>query len=122
MNLYGSQMAARAAGVTYRQLDYWCRQGYLPASTVEASGSGTRRRFTRQQVWQIATCGALMASTPALGQPAEAMRMAAIAAIDLAADPDAGSVEVETCYAVRVHIDLDMIRARVDRHLMANVA
>ncbi len=33
---------ARRAGVTYRQLDYWCRIGLLPDT---ARGSGSARRF-----------------------------------------------------------------------------
>ena len=34
----------RAAGITYRQLDYWIRQGWI-SPTVRATGSGSRRRF-----------------------------------------------------------------------------
>lgn len=36
-------------GVTYRQLDYWTRQGYLTAS-AEHSGSGYRRSWSPEQL------------------------------------------------------------------------
>ncbi len=34
-----------AAGITYRQLDYWCKTGYLRPDSA-SPGSGYRRRFT----------------------------------------------------------------------------
>ena len=37
------------AGVSYRQVDYWARQGLLEVATP-ASGSGSARRFTFEQV------------------------------------------------------------------------
>lgn len=41
--------AVEIAGCTYRQLDYWLRTGALRCS-IEASGSGSRRRFTMSDV------------------------------------------------------------------------
>lgn len=35
-------------GASYRQLDYWARQGVL-VPAVEAAGSGTARRYTKAQ-------------------------------------------------------------------------
>ena len=32
-------------GVSYRQLDYWCRRGYAAASIGDGWGSGSARRF-----------------------------------------------------------------------------
>lgn len=43
--LVGSPTACMVAGITYRQLDYWIRTG-LFSPQVEASGSGSRRRFS----------------------------------------------------------------------------
>ena len=42
--LLTSPEVCRMAGVTYRQLDYWIRQGWI-SPTVRATGSGSRRRF-----------------------------------------------------------------------------
>lgn len=50
--------ACRLAGISYRQLDYWCRNGVIiPAQ--DARGSGTRRRFTLEQVRQLIVAGEL---------------------------------------------------------------
>lgn len=40
------------AGVTYRQLDYWGRRGFIPCQ--ETKGSGYPRRFTEDDVTYIA--------------------------------------------------------------------
>ena len=38
-------VAARAAGITYRQLDYWARTGLVEPTVREASGSGSQRLY-----------------------------------------------------------------------------
>ncbi len=42
---YRGPTAAAAAGITYRQLDYWARTGFLEPSVRPASGSGTQRLY-----------------------------------------------------------------------------
>jgi len=44
-----SAVVARAAGVTYRQLDYWVRCGLYP-DVVRAPGSGSARRWHHRHV------------------------------------------------------------------------
>jgi hypothetical protein len=39
---------ARMLGVSFRQLDYWCRVGFIPAA--ESPGSGRQRSWTTEQV------------------------------------------------------------------------
>lgn len=49
---------AHAAGITYRQADYWVRIGVLEPR-VDASGSGTKRQFGQTEVWVawfVGTC------------------------------------------------------------------
>lgn len=70
-DLYSSSEAASLAGISYRQLDYWCRAGVLtPVSTSDAwghpcgadpssPGSGRHRRFTARQVAVLRACGQL---------------------------------------------------------------
>jgi DNA-binding transcriptional MerR regulator len=43
----GTQAAATLAGVTYRQVDHWCRAGYVKAP---ADGSGTVRAIPAGEV------------------------------------------------------------------------
>lgn len=40
----------RAAGVTYRQLDYWARTGLLEPSVRAATGSGTQRLYSFRDI------------------------------------------------------------------------
>ncbi|AAO44333.1 MerR family transcriptional regulator [Tropheryma whipplei] len=42
---YRGVVAARVAGITYRQLDYWARTGLLIPTVQEASGSGSQRIY-----------------------------------------------------------------------------
>lgn len=35
-----------AAGITYRQLDYWIRRGYVSPSVQDAEGPGSLRLFS----------------------------------------------------------------------------
>lgn len=51
--MFSSADACRLAGISYRQLDYWCRIGTV-TSAVRASGSGSRRGWSAQQVAVLA--------------------------------------------------------------------
>ncbi len=42
---YRGPTACRAAGITYRQLDYWARTGLVDPTVRGASGSGTQRLY-----------------------------------------------------------------------------
>jgi DNA-binding transcriptional MerR regulator len=43
---YRGVAAMRAAGISYRQLDYWARTGLVTPSIRDASGSGTQRLYS----------------------------------------------------------------------------
>jgi DNA-binding transcriptional MerR regulator len=52
--------AAEAAGITYRQLDYWDRQHWVRASAVEKVGAGRSvRRYDARVVVQLAAMARL---------------------------------------------------------------
>ncbi|UYG18270.1 MerR family transcriptional regulator [Brachybacterium huguangmaarense] len=42
---YRGPAACKAAGITYRQLDYWARTGLVEPSVRAASGSGSQRLY-----------------------------------------------------------------------------
>lgn len=42
---YRGPVACSAAGITYRQLDYWARTGLVTPSIRDAAGSGTQRLY-----------------------------------------------------------------------------
>ena len=70
-------------GCTYRQLDHWTRQGYVPASDP-CPGSGVDRTYPLEA---IAVAGALAAFIRAGYTPAAAARYAA-AAVAVPAEVD----------------------------------
>ena len=43
-------MACKAAGITYRQLDYWARTGLVEPSVRSAAGSGSQRLYSFQDI------------------------------------------------------------------------
>ncbi|MFE9250679.1 MerR family transcriptional regulator [Streptomyces sp. NPDC007088] len=47
---YRGPTACAAAGITYRQLDYWARTGLVEPSVRAAQGSGTQRLYSFQDV------------------------------------------------------------------------
>lgn len=52
MENYPSPVATKVTGVSYRQLDYWCRTGLVDPIT-EAHGSGTRREFSFENILRV---------------------------------------------------------------------
>ncbi len=53
--------AAKAAGVTYRQLDYWTRRGYLAARERRGTSSGFNRAYLPAEVRVAKWMGVLTA-------------------------------------------------------------
>ncbi|MBP3222976.1 MAG: MerR family transcriptional regulator [Actinomycetaceae bacterium] len=47
---YRGSVACKAAGITYRQLDYWDRTGFVSPSIRGAKGSGTQRLYSFQDI------------------------------------------------------------------------
>jgi DNA-binding transcriptional MerR regulator len=47
---YRGPTACRAAGITYRQLDYWARTGLVEPTVRSASGSGTQRLYSFRDI------------------------------------------------------------------------
>lgn len=47
---YRGPTACRAAGITYRQLDYWARTGLVEPTVRPAAGSGTHRLYSFRDI------------------------------------------------------------------------
>jgi DNA-binding transcriptional MerR regulator len=47
---YRGPMACRAAGISYRQLDYWARTGLVEPGVRTATGSGTQRLYSFRDI------------------------------------------------------------------------
>jgi DNA-binding transcriptional MerR regulator len=50
---YSGTRAALIVGITYRQLDYWARTDLVRPSLADASGSGTRRRYSYRDLLEL---------------------------------------------------------------------
>ncbi len=50
---YSGRRAAEIVGITYRQLDYWARTDLIRPSLVDASGSGSRRRYSYRDLLEL---------------------------------------------------------------------
>ena len=47
---YRGPTACRAAGITYRQLDYWARTGLIEPTVRGAKGSGSQRLYSFRDI------------------------------------------------------------------------
>ncbi|MGH1503020.1 MAG: MerR family transcriptional regulator [Acidimicrobiales bacterium] len=50
---YSGKRAAEIVGITYRQLDYWARTDLIRPSLADAAGSGSRRRYSYQDLLEL---------------------------------------------------------------------
>ena len=50
---YRGPTACRAAGITYRQLDYWARTGLVEPTVRGAAGSGTQRLYAFSDILDV---------------------------------------------------------------------
>lgn len=57
---FSTPEVCRLTGATYRQVDYWCRVGLIRPGLCDARGSGTRRRFTEDDVAALKAVRVLM--------------------------------------------------------------
>lgn len=50
---YSGKSAAEIVGITYRQLDYWARTDLIRPSLADASGSGSRRKYSYRNLLEL---------------------------------------------------------------------
>jgi DNA-binding transcriptional MerR regulator len=50
---YSGTQAAKVVGITYRQLDYWARTDLIRPSLGDATGSGSRRRYSYTDLLEL---------------------------------------------------------------------
>lgn len=65
---YRGPTACRAAGITYRQLDYWARTGLVEPSVRGATGSGTQRLYGFRDILVLKVVKRLLDSGVSLQQ------------------------------------------------------
>nr|NLD40890.1 MerR family transcriptional regulator [Actinomycetales bacterium] len=65
---YRGPTACAAAGITYRQLDYWARTGLVEPSVRGATGSGTQRLYSFRDILVLKVVKRLLDSGVSLQQ------------------------------------------------------
>ncbi|MDG2114803.1 MAG: MerR family transcriptional regulator [Actinomycetota bacterium] len=50
---FPGKRTAELVGITYRQLDYWARTDLVRPSLADAAGSGSRRRYSYQDLLEL---------------------------------------------------------------------
>lgn len=71
---YRAPTAARAAGITYRQLDYWARTSIVKPSIGRGRGSGTPRLYSLHDVVVLSVVRNLCAAGIGLGRVRDAVQ------------------------------------------------
>lgn len=108
---YRQPVAASAAGVTYRQLDYWCRTDLVVPSVRAATGSGTQRLYGRDDIVRLALVRHLLDAGFSL--PTIRARLGQV----LSRDVVVGSRTDTGAVAVSYSVAAGPIRDEVDRRL-----
>jgi DNA-binding transcriptional MerR regulator len=57
---YSGARTAEIVGITYRQLDYWARTDLVRPSLTDASGSGSRRRYSYRDLLELKVIKSLL--------------------------------------------------------------
>ena len=52
-NGFSGRRAAEIVGITFRQLDYWARTDLIRPSLADATGSGSRRRYSYRDLLEL---------------------------------------------------------------------
>ena len=50
---FAGPQTAELVGITYRQLDHWARKGLVKPSVADAAGSGSRRRYSYNDLVEL---------------------------------------------------------------------
>jgi DNA-binding transcriptional MerR regulator len=69
--VFSGKKTAEVVGITYRQLDYWARTDLVRPSVTDASGSGSRREYSYQNLLELKVIKTLLDSGIRLEQVRE---------------------------------------------------
>lgn len=79
---YRGPIACEAAGITYRQLDYWDRTGLVSPSVRSATGSGSQRLYSFRDIVVLKVVKRLLSAGVSLQQIRKALTSLANRGID----------------------------------------
>jgi len=108
---FSGREAADIVGITYRQLDYWARTDLIRPSLADARGSGSRRRYSYQNLVELKMIKTLLDA----GQKLERVRAAFQYIRDLGEDLAAAQLVIAGDSVILVREGEDLIDV-VNKH------
>ena len=108
---FSGREAADIVGITYRQLDYWARTDLIRPSLADAKGSGSRRRYSYQNLVELKMIKTLLDA----GQKLERVRAAFQYIRDLGEDLTAAQLVIAGDSVILVRDGEDLIDV-VNKH------
>jgi DNA-binding transcriptional MerR regulator len=108
---FSGREAADIVGITYRQLDYWARTDLIRPALADAKGSGSRRRYSYQNLVELKMIKTLLDA----GQKLERVRAAFQYIRDLGEDLAAAQLVIAGDSVVLVREGEDLIDV-VNKH------
>ena len=108
---FSGKRAAEVVGITYRQLDYWARTDLIRPSLADAKGSGSRRRYSYQNLVELKMIKTLLDA----GQKLERVRAAFQYIRDLGDDLAAAQLVIAGDSVILVRDGEDLIDV-VNKH------
>lgn len=99
-------MAAELANITYRQLDYWARQGWVKPSVEAGVGRPSRRIYGPDDVVKLAALGHFGRSGADVGQLGQAISRLSLSGVtsDYLLVASGAGVEVVAAAALRARV------------------
>lgn len=103
---FSGARAAEIVGITYRQLDYWARTDLVRPTLSDASGSGTRRRYSYTDLLELRVIKSLLDAGIRLASVRDVFRYLRD---DLGSDVSSASLVIQGNSSVLIRSDGELI-------------
>ena len=103
---FSGKRTAEVVGITYRQLDYWARTDLIRPSLAEATGSGSRRQYSYNDLLELKVVKSLLDSGIRLEQ---VRKVFAYLRDNLGTDVSTANLVIDGSTSVLVHTGEELI-------------
>jgi DNA-binding transcriptional MerR regulator len=103
---FSGKRTAEIVGITYRQLDYWARTDLIRPSLAEATGSGSRRQYSYNDLLELKVIKSLLDSGIRLEQ---VRKVFAYLRDNLGADVSTANLVIDGSTSVLVHTGEELV-------------
>ena len=103
---FSGKRTAEIVGITYRQLDYWARTDLVRPSLAQATGSGSRRQYSYNDLLELKVIKSLLDAGIRLEQ---VRKVFAFLRDNLGADVSTANLVIDGSQSVLVHTGEELI-------------